>query len=169
MTRIYNRKHYQVVRRNLRGNMTRAESLLWSRLRKKQVLGQRFLRQYGVGRYILDFYCPKYKLAIEIDGESHLFSDAPEYDCDRQQYIEAFGINFLRFRNSEVDQNLESDNVDRAEIGGAEEGRQGLKQTKSLLHPPFIRRGDRGGLDPGLDLRNSATDASKKIHRFEHR
>jgi very-short-patch-repair endonuclease len=106
MTRIYNRQSEKEKRRALRRNMTKAEVLLWLRLKNKQVLGYRFLRQYSVDRYVLDFYCPKLRLAIEVDGESHFVEGAEEYDRERQQYIEALGIKFLRFLNTEIYQNL---------------------------------------------------------------
>jgi len=68
--------------------------------------GVRFRRQYSVGRYVIDFYCPELKLAIEVDGESHFREGAEEYDTFRQQQIEYYGIRFLRFMNSEVYNNL---------------------------------------------------------------
>ena len=68
----------------------------------------RFLRQYSVDQYVIDFYCPEIKLAIEIDGDSH-FADkkAIEYDKKREKHIKQFGIVFLRFNNLEVYQNLD--------------------------------------------------------------
>ena len=69
--------------------------------------GQRFLRQYGVEEYVLDFYCPKLKFAIEVDGDSHFVSGAEEYDKARQEYIESFGIQFIRFTNDEICKNLD--------------------------------------------------------------
>jgi very-short-patch-repair endonuclease len=107
MTRLCNRQSEKEKRRALRRNMTKAEVLLWLRLKNKQVLGHRFLRQYSVDRYILDFYCPKLRLAIEVDGESHFVEGAEEYDRERQQYIEALGIKFLRFLNTEIYHNLQ--------------------------------------------------------------
>ena len=107
MTRLYNRQSEKEKRRALRRNMTKAEVLLWLQLKNKQVLGHRFLRQYSVDRYVLDFYCPKLRLAIEVDGESHFVEGAEEYDRERQQYIEALGIKFLRFLNTEIYQNLQ--------------------------------------------------------------
>jgi very-short-patch-repair endonuclease len=107
MTRIYNRQSEKEKRRALRRNMTKAEVLLWLQLKNKQVLGHRFLRQYSVDRYVLDFYCPKLRLAIEVDGESHFVEGAEEYDRERQQYIEALGIKFLRFLNTEIYHNLQ--------------------------------------------------------------
>lgn len=92
-------------RRYLRNNMTRAEVILWQALRRKNIFGYRFLRQYSVDHYILDFYCSKLKLAIEVDGDSHLKDGAKEYDETRQKHIETIGIQFLRFTNHEVFQN----------------------------------------------------------------
>ena len=64
-------------RRKLRKQMTAAEVALWLMIKNKQLNGQRFLRQYSIGHYVVDFYCPKYKLAIELDGEGH-FTDEGE-------------------------------------------------------------------------------------------
>ena len=69
--------------------------------------GLKFIRQYGVGSYVLDFYCPKLRLAIEVDGPSHFDIWAQEYDKTRQQFIEKFNIRFLRFTNEDIYQNLE--------------------------------------------------------------
>ena len=86
--------------------MPEAERLLWEKIRMKQ-LGVKFRRQYSVGRYILDFYCRELRLAIELDGDSHLINDAPVQDKVRQEYLEACGIRILRFNNSEIYENLE--------------------------------------------------------------
>lgn len=107
MTQIFNRKEGKKKRRHLRKNMTKAEVLLWLQLKNRKMLGYRFLRQYGVMRYDIDFYCPKLKLAIEVDGDTHYVAGAEEYDRERQQFIEAFGITFLRFMNTDVYENLD--------------------------------------------------------------
>ncbi len=107
MAIIYNRKKEQKKRRYLRKNMRKAEVLLWSKLKNKQILGERFLRQYSVDQYILDFYCPRLKLAIEVDGDSHYMPGAEDQDKARQEYIESFGIEFLRFTNEDVYTNIE--------------------------------------------------------------
>jgi very-short-patch-repair endonuclease len=73
--RIYTKKSMQERRRNLRNNSTKAEQLLWEELRNKK-LGVRSLRQYSIGSYVVDFYCPELKLAIEVDGAVHDSSDA---------------------------------------------------------------------------------------------
>jgi len=67
---VYNHKEYKAVRRKLRKQEVSSEKILWSKLRNKQQKF-RFRRQYGIGKYIVDFYCPKLKLAIEIDGATH--------------------------------------------------------------------------------------------------
>ena len=79
-----------------------AEVILWPRLRGEQVSGWKFRRQYSVGPYVLDFYCPRLKLAIEIDGPTHDGDEACVYDANRQAFIECHGITFLRFRNERV-------------------------------------------------------------------
>src|SRR5581483_6362873 len=107
MTQIFNRHDEIEKRRRLRNEMPKAEMLLWQLIKGKQVSGYKFRRQYSVGIYVLDFYCPTLRLAIEIDGSSHDGDDAQEYDTARQQYIEALGIQFLRFTNSDIYNNLE--------------------------------------------------------------
>ena len=66
------------------------------------MLGFKFRRQYSIDEYVIDFYCTELKFAIEIDGSVHETDDAREYDANRQQYIEQFGIRFLRVTNDEV-------------------------------------------------------------------
>lgn len=86
--------------------MTDYEKSLWMCLRKKQ-LGYRFLRQYSIDNFILDFYCPKRKIAIEVDGTQHSNKENLEYDMLRTFHLEALGIKVLRFTNEEIFQNLE--------------------------------------------------------------
>ena len=109
MTRHFNKISEREKRRQLRKNTNDAEKLVWMYLRHKQVCGERFLRQFSVDHFVLDFYCPKLKLAIEIDGESHFVDEETlKYDKDREEYIKNFGIEFLRFRNEQVYQNLDA-------------------------------------------------------------
>jgi very-short-patch-repair endonuclease len=107
MTRVFNRKKDQEKRRFFRRNMTKAEVMLWSKLKNRQLLGERFLRQFGVDQYVLDFYCPHLKVAIEVDGDSHFAIGAKEYDEHREQHIGTYGIHFLRFTNADVSNNLD--------------------------------------------------------------
>ena len=106
MTRIFNRTEEKEKRRILRNNMTSAERLLWERLRKRQVKNKRFLRQFSVLKYVLDFYCPEIKLAIEVDGDTHRSDEEIDYDLNRQTEIENFGIRFLRITNEEIFGNI---------------------------------------------------------------
>ena len=108
MTRIFNKTEEREKRRRLRRNIPKAEAAVWSRLKGKQLLGYKFRRQYSVGSYVIDFYCPALKLAVEIDGDSHYKMAAQHSDQARQAYIESFGIRFLRFTNEEVNQELEN-------------------------------------------------------------
>ena len=94
-------------RKELRNNMPNAEWILWHKLKGKQLNGFKFRRQYGVGSFIIDFYCPEARLAIEIDGNSHFEDGAKQYDKRRQHFIERFKIKFLRFTNDEVEGHLE--------------------------------------------------------------
>lgn len=100
MTKHFNKKTQLEKRRKLRKNMTFYERIMWLHLRKRQ-LGYRFLRQYSVDHFVIDFYCPELKLAIELDGDVHNQPGQKEYDKARQGYLEKFGIKFIRIKNEE--------------------------------------------------------------------
>ena len=87
--------------------MPPAEVILWLKLRSKGLNGCKFRRQYSIGSYIVDFYCPQIKLVIEVDGDSHFVDGADSYDRNRQAIIESLGISFLRFTNRDVYERLE--------------------------------------------------------------
>ena len=95
-------------RRELRRNQTEAEKTLWAHLRNKQFYGMKFFRQYSIGPYILDFYCPNMKLAVELDGGQHNQSESKEYEAVRTKYLKAQGIEVMRFWNHEVLLDMES-------------------------------------------------------------
>ncbi|MHB8105537.1 MAG: endonuclease domain-containing protein, partial [Dehalococcoidales bacterium] len=82
--------------RQLRNNSTDAEILLWSKIRLRQLKGLLFYRQKPLGGYIADFYCPKAKLVIEVDGGQHLTTDAIEYDRVKDEYMANLGLKVLR-------------------------------------------------------------------------
>ena len=92
--------------RQLRNEMTTAEQFLWSKIRLNQINGRRFYRQKLIGEYIADFYCPKTKLVIEVDGGLHLSHEVAEYDKVRSEYMEGMGLRILRFTNIEVLTNI---------------------------------------------------------------
>ena len=101
MTLHFNKKEIQKLRRLLRTNMTFTEKIVWMYLRKRQ-MKERFIRQYSVDNYIIDFYCPKLKIAIEIDGDVHVQERQKKYDKIRQEYLEQLGIKFVRIKNDEL-------------------------------------------------------------------
>ncbi len=78
---------------------TRAEGRLWEWLRDRRFDGYKFRRQYPVGQYILDFYCPALKLAIEADGQQHEMRDLHQYDEERERFLRMRGIEILRIPN----------------------------------------------------------------------
>jgi len=99
---LYNHKTLKDRRRELRKNQTPTEKLLWKRISGDKIQGLRFLRQYSVGPYILDFYCPKLRLAVEVDGGVHNEEEAKAYDLDREKYLESLDITTIRFWNDDV-------------------------------------------------------------------
>src|SRR4030067_1832618 len=107
MGHIHNNLNFKERRRELRRNQTEAEKLLWARLRNKQIYGIKFFRQFSIGAYVLDFYSPTIKLAVELDGGQHAEKDAQEYDKVRSNYLEAQGIEVMRFWNNDVMRNME--------------------------------------------------------------
>jgi very-short-patch-repair endonuclease len=91
---------------NLRKNMTEAELALWARLKGNQLKGYRFKPQHPIDIYIVDFYCHKLKLVIELDGEIHNYQK--DYDEARTEELESFGLKVIRFTNTEVLSDFES-------------------------------------------------------------
>jgi very-short-patch-repair endonuclease len=102
MGTIFNRKSQKSFRKELRNSPTEAESLLWRSLSRKGLLGYKTRRQHGIGAYVLDFYCPALKLAIEVDGFTHESDSARVRDQIRQSDIESLGIHFARLTDDEV-------------------------------------------------------------------
>jgi len=100
----YNPKLKQRAR-DLRNNSTLSEILLWEEIKNRKMLGYKFLRQKPIGNYIVDFFCNKLKLAIEIDGDTHT-EDRFEYDMNRQKWLELKGISVLRFDDLEVKKDM---------------------------------------------------------------
>ena len=88
--------------RSLRTNLTNAEQRLWSRLRRKQILGVQFYRQKAVGSYIVDFYAHAARLAVEVDGAHHFDTAQMRYDKQRSGYLEELGLKVLRFDDRQV-------------------------------------------------------------------
>ena len=81
---------------------------MWTYLQKKQLKGRKFRRQHSIGNYIVDFYCPSEKLAIELDGQYHYTPAGILKDQERDAYLKKMGIKVLHFENVEVFHDLEA-------------------------------------------------------------
>ena len=138
MSRVYNRSSEKPKRQFLRCETPKAEQVLWSKLRRRQMLGYKFRRQYSVAAYVVDFYCPAARFAIEVDGDSHFQKGSAARDEARQVAIESFGIHFLRFRNVEVFEHLD---VVLEAIA------RHLLELKRSNYPPEVRPCSRGDLE----------------------
>ena len=108
MTRLYNCTSMKARRQKLRRESPKAEVLLWRHLKGRKIGGYKYRRQYSVGGYVVDFYCAELRLVIEVDGPSHYRTkQALAYDKKRQQFIESFGIRFVRFTNNDIYNNID--------------------------------------------------------------
>ena len=94
-------------RKQLRENLTSAEALLWVSLKNSQLDGKKFRRQQSIGPFIVDFYCPECRLAVELDGDGHLSITDTEADEKRTDFLKQFKVTVLRFENRDVFENLE--------------------------------------------------------------
>ncbi len=106
MTSFFNHPKLKERRRQLRSEQTDSEKTLWKSLKNKQLEGFRFLRQFSVGPYILDFYCPEKRLGVEVDGGHHAEIKSEEYDVNRSEVLKMYNIKILRFWNNEVLNNV---------------------------------------------------------------
>ena len=100
-------KNLKQYSRELRKGMTNTEILLWSKIKNKQLKDSQFYRQKIIGDFIVDFYCPKCKLVIELDGEQHYSIEGKQKDMQRDIYLTSLGLKVLRFSDNEVFSNLE--------------------------------------------------------------
>jgi very-short-patch-repair endonuclease len=103
--KTFNRKAQKRIRQYLRNNATDAEKKLWEMLKGKQLLGYKFRRQHGIEQYVVDFYCPRGRLAVEIDGATHSTLQEKTADHQRTERIHSHGITVLRFGNTDVFEN----------------------------------------------------------------
>ncbi|HXB12797.1 MAG TPA: endonuclease domain-containing protein [Bacteroidia bacterium] len=91
----------------LRKNLTPAERALLGKLGMSQLYGLCFKSQHPIGKFIVDFYCPKLSLVIEIDGDIHAEVDIAERDEERENELKNYGLKILRFSNEEVLNNID--------------------------------------------------------------
>jgi very-short-patch-repair endonuclease len=102
--KLYNQTNTKLFRKTLRKNTTPEERKIWNLVRNKNILNFKFFRQYSVGKFILDFYCPETRLCIEIDGGQH---NQNLTDIKRTEYLNSLKIEVLRFWNNDINNNLE--------------------------------------------------------------
>ena len=93
--------------REQRREPTPAEEKLWNALRARRLAGLKFRRQHPFGPYILDYFCVKHQLEIEVDGGIHDESTQIEHDVRRTEYLNENGIHILRFTNAEIENHLD--------------------------------------------------------------
>ena len=91
----------------LRNNSTKSEIKLWQYLKSKKMMGYDFHRQKPIDNFILDFFCNKLKLAIELDGYTHTFEEIAEKDTSKQARLKELGITVLRFCDEDVMKNMD--------------------------------------------------------------
>ncbi|MBQ2796768.1 MAG: DUF559 domain-containing protein [Tidjanibacter sp.] len=89
-------------RRKLRRQSTPEEIALWKLIKGRQLGGFQWRRQFSVGPYIIDFYCPQAKLGVELDGRQHEMEEALQYDAARERYLASYGIEILRIENRAI-------------------------------------------------------------------
>ena len=107
MKHIPYNKDLKEFSRELRSNQTLGETLLWTQLQRRQVRGYQFNRQKPLGNYIVDFYCKKLQLVIEVDGNSHHFEETSVRDVQRQRILEEKGLKFFRFTEHDVRKSMD--------------------------------------------------------------
>ncbi len=103
----HNKKYLKRNRKELRNNLTSAEATLWSMLKNKKLGGRKFRRQQSIDNFIVDFYCPKEKLIIELDGDIHFNPICENADYLRDKILKNYGFKVLRFENKVVFQQPE--------------------------------------------------------------
>ena len=93
--------------RRFRKEGTEAEKRLWAILRNRQLSGAKFRRQFSIGRFILDFYCPQYRVGIEADGGHHYEDRVRQSDELRTEELSRMGVEIIRFNDNEILTNIE--------------------------------------------------------------
>ena len=96
-----------LTRRELRNNSTPEEAVLWTQIKSRKIKGYKWRRQHPIGIYILDFYCPKAKLCIELDGAAHYTYSGEREDSIRTSFLNSKGIKVIRFENRLIWDNIE--------------------------------------------------------------
>jgi very-short-patch-repair endonuclease len=104
---LYNQKEQEDFRRKLRKKMTPAEVALWQLLRRQQLAGRVFRRQFSIGQYVVDFFCNSENLVVELDGHQHFTPEGLQHDEERDKYLASIGLRVLRIENDRVFNNTQ--------------------------------------------------------------
>lgn len=107
MTIHYNKGSEKINRRKLRKDATPSEQILWEYLRNRKCLGIKFRRQYSIDQFVIDFFSPELKLALEVDGKIHLKKEVKNHDENRDGYLRTYGIKFIRLKNEMIIDDIE--------------------------------------------------------------
>ena len=161
--------------RVLRQGMTDAEQTLWSKLRRKQIYGVQFYRQKPIGCYIVDFYAPRARLVVELDGSQHFEREHAKRDAVRDSYLQGLCLQVLRFDNLQMLRELEAVLDEIARVVG-ERVNPNQNQKPNPPHPPFCKGGSELASKselvskselPSTDIPHFAEGESEKIPPFE--
>lgn len=114
--KIYNKQTTKENRRNLRKAQTPEELIFWAQVKGRRFHKYKFRRQYAIGKYIADFYCPALRLVVEIDGGQHFEKENKKYDLLRTEYFEKLGMKVKRYTNVDIKSNLKGAMDDLLEI-----------------------------------------------------
>lgn len=98
-------KNKVFLARKFRSSPTKAEKIMWQILKDNNILGYKFRRQHVLAGYIVDFYCQKLKIAIEVDGKIHNIEKNKESDKQREEILKRYGISIIRVTNEEIESN----------------------------------------------------------------
>jgi very-short-patch-repair endonuclease len=107
MKKLHTIKSLKLRRQDLRKASTPEEHIIWAHVRSKK-MGCKFYRQHSIGPYVVDFYCPKAKLIVELDGNHHADPEIKKYDSERTVFLESLGFKVVRFWNNEVTNDMRS-------------------------------------------------------------
>ena len=108
MKKTHDKPELKTFRKDLRQNLTSAEAFLWKELQQRKLEGRKFRRQHSIENFIVDFYCAKEQLVIELDGDIHMNSSAEEKDEKRDKKLRTLGLTILRFENKMIFHHLPS-------------------------------------------------------------
>lgn len=134
--KIFNDKASKISRRELRQQDIACEKIIWYKLRNRGLLNFKFRRQFGIGVFVADFYCPELKLVIEIDGATHATAAEIAYDKNREEYFIGLGLIVKRYTNTDVKLHLSDLLYDLANLC------ERLQENKP--HPNPLLRKERG-------------------------